>query len=343
MDIRQQLLAAFEIEHREHLDAIRSALSAASRSELADWTDVFRRAHSLKGAARAVDLPAVEALAHRLEALFERIAGGRHGVDAGAMAAIHLALDRIEAHVAAVVGTPDAAAPAMPDDAVAALDRCLDPDAPAPAAAEGPPDVPPKPAPEAVLPAEATGEPGPTMLRVPASAVEALTQATHGLAGILPREALLSEGVARIAAAATALRRRMEPMRRASRVAGGDQLRAELSQIDSELGALVRQAADLARNQKAFTAALETAAARLQAESERLALVPAETAFGGFARALREMAREEGREVAVSMRGLELPVDRSTLQLLKDPVLHALRNALSHGGEPAERRRRASC
>ncbi len=51
-DIRQLLLAAFDVEHREHVAAIRDAL----RAEAPDWNDVFRRAHSLKGASRAVDL-----------------------------------------------------------------------------------------------------------------------------------------------------------------------------------------------------------------------------------------------------------------------------------------------
>ncbi|MEE7488360.1 Hpt domain-containing protein [Methylobacterium oryzae] len=65
-DIRKLLLAAFDVEHREHVAAIRGALGSATP----DWNDVFRRAHSLKGASRAVDLPAVEAVAHRLETLF---------------------------------------------------------------------------------------------------------------------------------------------------------------------------------------------------------------------------------------------------------------------------------
>ena len=76
MDIRQQLLAAFEVEHREHLDAIRAQIAEGREGRAPDWNDVFRRAHSLKGAARAVDLPPVEAVAHRLESLFERVAGG---------------------------------------------------------------------------------------------------------------------------------------------------------------------------------------------------------------------------------------------------------------------------
>ena len=71
-DIRKQLQAAFEIEHREHLQAIQAALDSADRSTI-NLPDVFRRAHSLKGAARAVDLPAVEEVANRLESLFARL------------------------------------------------------------------------------------------------------------------------------------------------------------------------------------------------------------------------------------------------------------------------------
>ncbi|WP_142586307.1 hypothetical protein, partial [Methylobacterium symbioticum] len=38
-DIRQLLLAAFEVEHREHIEAIRAALGAAGEEPLPDWND----------------------------------------------------------------------------------------------------------------------------------------------------------------------------------------------------------------------------------------------------------------------------------------------------------------
>ncbi|MBK3424847.1 Hpt domain-containing protein, partial [Methylobacterium ajmalii] len=120
-DIRQLLLAAFDAEHREHIAAIRVALAAAETGRPADWNDVFRRAHSLKGAARAVDLPAVEEVAHRLEALFDRVVQGRHGLDRATAGVVDLALDRIEGLVAGLAETPEPAAPA---DAIAALDAC---------------------------------------------------------------------------------------------------------------------------------------------------------------------------------------------------------------------------
>ncbi|TXN02209.1 hybrid sensor histidine kinase/response regulator, partial [Methylobacterium sp. WL64] len=135
-DIRQLLLAAFEVEHREHVTAIRAALGSATP----DWNDVFRRAHSLKGAARAVDLPAVEAVAHRLETLFERVRTNAQPVDREAANAVHLALDRIESYVA---GLQDGAGPDMPADALSALGQCLG--LPGEAAEEAPPPAAPPP------------------------------------------------------------------------------------------------------------------------------------------------------------------------------------------------------
>ena len=338
MDIRQQLLAAFEVEHREHLDAIRAALAAEGP---VDWQDVFRRAHSLKGAARAVDLPPVEAVSHHLETLFERISTGQRPLDREARAATHLALDRIEAYVAASA----TGRATMPDDALAALNACLDPGA-APAPAAPPEPAPALPTPPAPAQAGETAEPSQAVLRVPAAAVEALSRASHGLWAALPGQAAMAGRIARLSTHAGEIRRRMEAARRAAG-AGGEAapetvaLRRALSEIESNLAALSREASDLVQGHKAAQIGVETAARRLREETERLALVPAETVFGGLARAVRDMARAEGREVEVGTRGLDLPVDRAMLQSLKDPVLHALRNALSHGAESPEARQRA--
>jgi two-component system chemotaxis sensor kinase CheA len=78
-DIRDELLAAFEVEYREHIDAIRAALEKVKAGEAVDFREIFRRAHSLKGAARAVDLPSIEAAAHALESRFAEAmeTGGR--------------------------------------------------------------------------------------------------------------------------------------------------------------------------------------------------------------------------------------------------------------------------
>lgn len=95
-DIREQLLAAFEVEYREHVDAIRAALEQARAGQALNVREVFRRAHSLKGAARAVDLPEIEEAAHAMEALFAQAmeAGGKVAPAAITQVAAHL--DQIE-------------------------------------------------------------------------------------------------------------------------------------------------------------------------------------------------------------------------------------------------------
>ncbi|WP_019904464.1 response regulator [Methylobacterium sp. 77] len=361
MDIRQQLLAAFEVEHREHIDAIRAALAGAAEDIPPDWHDVFRRAHSLKGASRAVDLPKVEAVAHRLETLFERIVAGSTALDRDATGAVHLALDRIEAHVATLKNEADTP---MPADALAALDHCLAAPSKAPAAPDQLPPSRPEPSTagnpaqaspaKSLLQAEATAEAG-SLLRVPADAVEALTRASHELTSALGAESVMADGLARLRRDAAALGRRAEALRGRRAPPGTirprepdsteemhalDAMKAELRGFEAALLALSRDAALLAQIRTGAIAAAEAASARIGREAERLALVPAETVFGAFPRALRDMAREAGREIDVSARGLDLPVDRAMLQSLKDPVLHALRNALSHGAETPEQRQR---
>ena len=85
IDIRQKLAAIFQGEHAEHLEHIRSILALLGnvgeiegRSEL---DEAFRRAHSLKGAARAVDLDPVEELAAGLETVFSRVREGTMTLD----------------------------------------------------------------------------------------------------------------------------------------------------------------------------------------------------------------------------------------------------------------------
>ncbi|MCJ2121711.1 response regulator [Methylobacterium sp. J-077] len=342
-DIRQLLLAAFEVEHREHVTAIRAALGSATP----DWTDVFRRAHSLKGAARAVDLPPVEAVAHRLETLFEQVRTGARPLDRAAANAVHLALDRIETYVA---GLQDGAGPDMPADALSALGQCLGlpgeapeaaptpaaPSEPKPAPAPAAASVAPKAEPPAPASPPEPAESGTAILRVPGEAVEALARASHDLTSTLAAQAPAADGLARLARLARDLRAGAEALATKS-----DADRPELRALAARLGGFAREAAELSRRQAAATSAVEGAAFRVRAEAERLALVPAETVLGPLARSIRETAREQGRDVDLDLRGLDLPVERGLLQALKDPLLHALRNALSHGWQSPEIRRAA--
>lgn len=109
-DLRQELLAAFEVEYRDHLAAVRHGLAAARRGTRPDLRELFRRLHSLKGAARAVDLPAAESLAHALESEMAQAMDAAEALAEGWPAAIEAGLDRLEAAIEAGLAD-DGAAP----------------------------------------------------------------------------------------------------------------------------------------------------------------------------------------------------------------------------------------
>lgn len=95
-DLRAALLAAFEVELAEHLSAVRFALGDAAAGRPVDIKDASRRAHSLKGAARAVEQPETEALAHQAEEWLLAVEAGERPFDAALIADLRALFDRIE-------------------------------------------------------------------------------------------------------------------------------------------------------------------------------------------------------------------------------------------------------
>ncbi len=69
----------------------------------------------------------------------------------------------------------------------------------------------------------------------------------------------------------------------------------------------------------------------LQDEVMRLRMLPLSTVFGFFPRWFRDEAKRQKKDVRLEITGSEIEVDRSIIDVLKEPLLHLLRNALDHG------------
>lgn len=324
-DIRKQLLAAFEAEHREHLQAIRTALDHAGRGEI-DLTDVFRRAHSLKGAARAVDLPAVEEVAHQLEALFSQVLDGQQALDDPAIATVRQNLDLIEDLVADVLKPSGPQTPSAPASKPVVLEP--EPDGPK---------------------TDASADTGTgSYLRVAVEQMEELSNSMHQLLAELQADEGIDETLRQIELEIRGLRRGWDQLHaqvnalghaaQAQQGRNGPSIAPRLRDFDQGLKALFRRLSALSRDRRQSSWSIEQAARQVRDSIDRVSLVSAETVFGGFGHMVREIARKAGRDVHVRSIGLDIQVDRQVLQALKDPVMHLLRNAVSHGAEPPEER-----
>jgi two-component system chemotaxis sensor kinase CheA len=100
--IREQILSSFRTELSEHIQTMNQGLLALEQNKVSGvereetLTNIFRAAHSLKGAARAVSVTAIEQLAHALEDVLGGIQQGEFQLTTGLFTACYRALDAIE-------------------------------------------------------------------------------------------------------------------------------------------------------------------------------------------------------------------------------------------------------
>lgn len=73
----------------------------------------------------------------------------------------------------------------------------------------------------------------------------------------------------------------------------------------------------------------------------RLRALPLSSIAGRYPRAVRELARAEGKDVTLELVGTEAHLDRVILDGISETIVHLLRNAISHGVEPPAERGRA--
>ena len=79
----------------------------------------------------------------------------------------------------------------------------------------------------------------------------------------------------------------------------------------------------------------------LQRSVMKIRMVPVENLFRRFPRLVRDTARTCNRNVELVLAGQETDLDKGILDALAEPVSHLVRNAISHGFESAEERKRA--
>ncbi len=346
-DLNTKLMAAFQVEHKEHLEGIRAILGEVERGRAAAGAvdEAFRRAHSLKGAARIAELHEVETLAHRLETLFAAVREGKLRLERAVIQAIFHGLDAIEDGVAAQAEKrppPDSAR------ALEAIDRVL----------EGRPARQPTDEPVAasfqlagpIQPVD-TPAPDPTTetLRVRADHLDRLLRSTGQLLTEVQRQGAVARELTGLSREIDELERvwdavgagAMRGLSQLADVPGMERVADSLALVERRVRALSRRARAVRQAHQRGAWALGQFGGQLQEDARRVRMVAAEIVFQSFRKMVRDLARDEGKEVEFRVSGFEVEADRVVLQALKDPLMHALTNAVSHGIEGIEERRRA--
>ncbi|HEY0834575.1 MAG TPA: ATP-binding protein, partial [Azospirillum sp.] len=77
---------------------------------------------------------------------------------------------------------------------------------------------------------------------------------------------------------------------------------------------------------------------RLRESALDLRVVPIERLLDPLPRAVRELARAQGKTIRLTVDGGDVRIDKSMVETLHDPLLHMVRNAVDHGVETPQER-----
>lgn len=305
-DIRQRLLAAFQIEQRDHLVKLRAFLDLLEGShepEAGDYQDAMRSAHTLKGASRAVGLSGLEHLAHTLESVLEQLKSGGLPGSPAVISVLRRVFDAVEDYA----GSPGVLESEPPQEAVQALEQLLQGEV-----ETAPPQDLQRPPPDPEPPASAV----PTV-RVPAAVLDRLA-VTSG----------------ELVAEAARTREKGNTLRELAQHLG----QVEKNLHDPQLHQCLSLTRMLLSMQARSQSALERLGEALGEQVREARMVPARDLLGDLGSVARDLARSQGKQVDFRARGLEIQVDRRVLEQLREPLLHMIRNAVDHGLEPPAER-----
>jgi two-component system, chemotaxis family, sensor kinase CheA len=116
----------------------------------------------------------------------------------------------------------------------------------------------------------------------------------------------------------------------------------EKTQLEALTRAIAMQQARMASHELGkISRNLDRKLNELQKSVIEIRMVPVGQIYSKISRTVRKVARELNKEIELILRGEDTELDKMMVEELTDPLMHIIRNALDHGIEPAEERKKA--
>jgi two-component system, chemotaxis family, sensor kinase CheA len=313
-ELAERLRATFAQELDEQVRQLNAGLLALEKTpnDAETVRTLFRSAHTIKGAARVAGFPLIEATCHALESVFADVRAGDRTLGGSEFSLLFAMVDALaEAGRGIRTGGHDNDGPLtslLPKIEALAGDA-----------------APPLPVPAQ---SASAATPAPAAAGTPAAAGESIG---HVHVDAERETELVPEH-------ATQNRARFDADE--SVRVGADRLDALLSAVGELIiatGRIVGRATGRDDDARYLDRATDNVAGIVRG----LRLRPFADVCEALPRAARDVAASEGREVELVLEGQDVEADRMVIDLLRDPLLHLVRNAVDHGIEPPAERERA--
>lgn len=362
------LLRDFVVETSEHLETVDAELVKFERdpNNGATLALIFRLVHTIKGTCGFLGLPRLERLAHAAEDVISQFRDGKP-VTAPAVTMILKTIDRVKGIVSELEQSGNE--PEGDDEDLIANLKALakeEPAAKVPAAAapaiQQKSSAPP-------LPVDTTGTLAFQVLERPLKedevTLDELERAFREAPGPTPFESVEVPPVAEAASQPTMASSQPSSAAPVASAARADNegseneshansvskqtVRVAVGTLDrlmtmvSELVLTRNQLLEIARQRddsefKSPLQRLSHITAELQDGVMQTRMQPIGTAWTKLARVVRDISGELGKKIELIQSGAETEIDRQLLEMIRDPLLHMVRNAADHGLEMPDER-----
>lgn len=308
-----ELRKLYKIESEERLLHLDNGLLRLEKtpSDPALLEELFREAHSLKGASRMLGLTDIQTLAHQLEDALGAAHKGGAILQPAAVVAMNPTLEAIRRLVQQAV-TEEVSA-----ENTAALIPVVEPSVEL------------------------------TQLAVAATAATPRPEAFHietmrvdpkKLDALLTQAGELTVTKIRIARHMAEIDELLDYCEEWARTAHIGQVNADENTAQQRLEFLQDRLKYLRGGTGEDSARLDFIADQLENGIRTMRLLPMSTLFVLFPRLVHDLARDEHKEVELLIEGEDTVADKHVLEEMKDPLMHMLRNAVDHGIESPEQR-----
>lgn len=333
---RSKFLARFRDEAREHCAKLNDGLLYLENTICANSADaetinsLFRSAHTIKGSARMMKLTSIGELAHAMEDLLDAARNGKINLDGQSFELLFKSVDALS-HMLESVTSPEGPPPA-PADLCAALKQAADISPPATSDTLKLQDKTELPA-EAVTGSKEIKKQQAQYLSINTSKLDDLIRLMGEIISDhnrFKKDVQLLKENARLAThsigAVSALIDKYDINSDEIRAATDNSMVAQLA-----LQQAARTITDAVLMQSHLIGGL-------QETTLKLSMMPLSTVFEPLKRAVRDLAKDAGKEVQFLVSGGETELDRKIAERIGDSLLHMIRNALDHGVETPEQR-----
>lgn len=333
-DADMELMGEFRVECVDHISAAEAALLDLENDpgDVEQINTIFRAFHTIKGTSGFLGLDRIQRLAHLAENLLDRARDGKVVMTGGYADLTLKSCDSLRTMIEGLDGIEPGEALLIPEAYAELIGQLANPEE------AGFSD-------EAVVDEMRLGDILVGQGQIERDVVESAAdeQADHPIG-----QTLVNAGAAKACEVASALR----IQKKISGKSAEGTVRVATGRLDGLINmvgelvishSMVAQDPDLVAGANARLARNVSRAGKIIRELQDLTMslrmVPLKGTFQKMARLARDLSRKAGKQVSFMTDGADTEIDRSMVEVLNDPLVHMMRNALDHGIETADKRR----